>query len=58
MRRRGDSQSVQNHEDRGRQFATENDVHSGRWKKTELAMIHEAEGLTKQTTYLKQKNER
>jgi hypothetical protein len=36
----------------------ENGVHSGRWKKTELAMIHEAEELTKQTTYLKKKNER
>jgi len=34
-------------EDDKLQFATENDVHSGRWKK-----------ITKQTTYLKQKNKR
>jgi hypothetical protein len=36
----------------------EDGEHSGQRKKTELAMIHEAEGLTKLTKNLKQKNER
>ena len=43
MQIRGDCQSVLNPDDRGRR------------KKAELAM---GEGLTKLTTYLKQKNER
>jgi hypothetical protein len=41
--------------DRGRRFAMENGVHPERRRKTELAM---AEGLTKLTKNLKQKNER
>jgi hypothetical protein len=36
----------------------EDGVHSGCWKKTELAMIHEAEVLKKLTKNLKQKSER
>jgi hypothetical protein len=40
MRTRGDCQSVVNHDDRGRR------------KKTELAMIHEAEGLKRLTKKL------
>ena len=40
-----------------RRFA-EDSVHSGCWKKNQLAMIHEAEGLKKLAKILKQKNER
>jgi hypothetical protein len=44
--------------DRGPRFAMENGVHPERRERTELARIHEAEGLTNLKTNLNQKNER
>jgi hypothetical protein len=49
MRTRGDCQSAVIQDDWGRRLAMKNGVDSGRRKKTELAMIHEAEGLKKLT---------